>query len=104
MNTIMVKGKHTLWLIGCVIAVIAKSVRYWLLNTRPRVQFLVNACKISGGRNVTGARFSEFIRVSPANHHSTIAPYSSSMCVSPEQVAQYHIISAPALGWLQTEE
>jgi hypothetical protein len=39
-------------LTGCVIA---KSVRHWLLTTRPRVRSLVSACEIHGGRNVTGA-------------------------------------------------
>jgi hypothetical protein len=50
---------------------------YFLLNAETRVRSQVISSEIRGGRSDTVAGFSPSSSVSPANHHSTIAPYSS---------------------------
>jgi hypothetical protein len=100
MNTIIVKGKHTVRFIGCAIA---KSVRHWLLTTKPRVQFLVTACEIRCGRNVTAADVSLSLIafplpiIIPQLLHTHLSP-PSSRCVSSDQAAHYHIHGLLSLG------
>jgi hypothetical protein len=58
--------------------VIAQRERRWPLTAVPRVRSQFGSCEICDGRVGTGAGFSqEFLRLFPANHRSTIGPYSS---------------------------
>jgi hypothetical protein len=70
---------------------IAQVVKQWFINTLLLAQYCVTSCGVYGGRTGTTAGFSH------ANHHSTIAPYSSitappEMCDIPDQAAQCHIL------------
>jgi hypothetical protein len=47
---------------------------HWLFTADTMVQFRVNSCEIRGGRSGIAAVFSEFLRFSPVNRHSTVAP------------------------------
>jgi len=57
---------------------VIQSVTRRSLTAKPRVQSLGRTCWICGGQRGKGQAFLQVLRVSPANHHSTKAPYSSS--------------------------
>jgi hypothetical protein len=57
--------------------VVSQAARRWLLIPEPRVQSRVTSCEIHGAKWHWSRYVSQFVRLSPANHHSTTAPYSS---------------------------
>jgi hypothetical protein len=75
-----------------------------LLTAEIRVQFMVTSSEIRGGRSRTREGSLHILRFIPANHHSTIAPYSSitppphEMCDSPDQAAHCHTICPKIVG------
>jgi hypothetical protein len=79
---------------------IVQTAKRWLAAPELVIQTRVTSFGIRGGRNDTAVcALVEFFQFSPANHHSTIAPYSS---VSPLRDAidliGQHIITYLCLG------
>ena len=58
---------------------VSEEVRHWLLTADPWVQSQETLCEIHGAWGGNEAQFLIASPIRPANHHSTIAPYSTTV-------------------------
>jgi hypothetical protein len=84
-----------------VCCAMAQAVSHWPLTAEAQVCAQVDPCGICGGQSGTGLVFIRVLWFSHANHHSSIAPYSSITATwgvdGSDKAAHYHTLG-PKLG------